>query len=197
LTSAATGSGQGSDRNQAIASGETLAAKRYALAAFDLAQEHADAAMWQRALRQIAEFMGDAEVRRVLENTRVSQDPKMALVAAALNDLPALPLNLARLLVRKNRTALAVDIVEQFEQLLEAQRGVSRARAVTAVALGDAEREALARRLRDQIGGEVVLETEVDPALLGGVVVQIGDRLIDASTRARLKALRENLIRAV
>jgi len=177
--------------------GENLAAKRYAVAAFELAQEHNDADAWLTAARQIAEFMGDPEVKRVLENTRVSQGPKQRLIDAALGDLPALPLNLARLLVRKNRTALAVDIAAQLEQLLEQQRGVSRARATTAVPLGDAEREALSRRLAQQTGGEVVLETAVDPELLGGVVVQIGDRLIDASTKSKLRALRENLVRAV
>ena len=177
--------------------GDSLAAKRYAIAAFELAREHNDTNAWLNAVRQIAEFMGDPEVRRVLENSRVSQEPKQRLIEAALNDLPPLPLNLAKLLVRKNRTALAVDIATQFEQLLEEQRGISRARAVTAVPLADTERNALARRLREQTGHEVILETSVDPALLGGVVVQIGDRLVDASTKARLKALRENLIRAV
>jgi F-type H+-transporting ATPase subunit delta len=175
------------------AEGENLAAKRYALAAFELAQEHNDTAAWLSAVQQIAEFMGDPEVKRVLENTRVSQEPKQRLIEAALGDLPALPLNLAKLLVRKNRSELAVDIARQFQELLEEQRGVSRARATTAVPLGDTERDALSRRLAEQTGGEVVLETAVDPGLLGGVVVQIGDRLIDASTRSKLRALRASL----
>lgn len=193
-----TSSGQAPDNEaQAPSEAESLAAKRYALAAFELAQEHKDADAWRDALRQIAEFMGDPEVRAVLENTRVSQEPKQRLVEAALGDLPPLPMNLARLLVRKNRTALAVEIAEQFERQLEEQQGISRARAITAVPLGDAEREALTRRLAEQTGGEVVLETEVDPDLLGGVVVQIGDRLIDASTRTKLRSLRDNLTRAV
>jgi F-type H+-transporting ATPase subunit delta len=195
LTNASTGSGQASDGAQPPAE-ENLAAKRYAMAAFELAREHDAADAWLGAVRQIAEFMGDPEVRRVLENTRVGQEPKQRLVEAALVDLPALPLNLARLLVRKNRTALAVDIADQFEQLLEQQRGVSRARATTAVPLDDSARSALSQRLAQQMGGEVVLETAVDPELLGGVVVQIGDRLIDASTKSKLRALRESLSRA-
>jgi F-type H+-transporting ATPase subunit delta len=178
-------------------SGDSLAAKRYALAALELAQERGDADAWLDAIRQIADFMGDREVRRVLENTRVSRDPKQRLVETALSDLPPLPLNLARLLVRKNRTSLAGEIAAQFEQLLEAQRGISRARAVTAVPMGDAERDALSRRLQEQTGREVVLETSVDPGLLGGLVVQVGDRLIDASTKAKLRALRESLVRAM
>jgi F-type H+-transporting ATPase subunit delta len=179
------------------AGGDSLAAKRYALAALELAQERGEADVWLDAVRQIADFMSDTEVRRVLEDTRVGRDPKQRLVEAALSDLPPLPLNLARLLVRKNRTSLAGEIAAQFGQLLETQRGISRARAVTAVPMGDAERDALSRRLQEQTGREVILETSVDPALLGGVVVQIGDRLVDASTRAKLRALRESLVRAV
>ena len=172
--------------------GESLAAKRYAQAAFELAGS--DLAGWQRAIEEIAEFMGDEEVRRVLENTRIPQEPKMRLVAAALADLPALPLNLARVLVRKSRTALAPAIDEQFRAMVQAQQGVRRAHATTAVPLTSAERDALGKQLEASTGHPVELETDVDPELLGGVVVQIGDRLVDASVRGRLDALRKTLV---
>ena len=123
---------------QVETSGEVIAAKRYALAVLALAQQHGDAPAWQSSLRQIAEFMGDPEVKRVLENTRVGQEPKQRLIGAALNDLPVLQLNFARLLVRKNRTALAGDIAQTFDRLLEEEQGVTRARATTAVPLNDA-----------------------------------------------------------
>jgi len=180
-----------------IASGDSLAAKRYALAALDIAKEHGTIAEWADALSQIGEFMTDPGVRRVLENTRVSQGPKQNLVNQALADLPVLPLNLARLLVRKHRTALAGEISSQFDRLVEADSGIEHARAVTAVPLSDAERVALEQRLQDQTGHRVILDIEVDPALLGGLVVQIGDRLIDASMRARLQAMRESLVGAL
>jgi F-type H+-transporting ATPase subunit delta len=163
----------------------------------EIAQSQGTSDAWARALDQMAEFMSDSEVQRVLENTRVDQEAKQRLVVAALSDLPGLPLNLARLLVRKNRTALARDIAGQFRQMMEDQAGISRAHATTAVALSDSERQALADKLRQQTGHDIVLETDVDPALLGGVVVQIGDRMVDASTRARLEALRESLSGAI
>jgi F-type H+-transporting ATPase subunit delta len=172
--------------------GESLAAKRYAQAAFDLAGS--DTAGWQRAVEEIAEFMGDAEVRKVLENSRIPREPKMRLVAAALAELPALPLNLARLLVRKSRTALAPEIAEQFRAMVAAQRGIQKAYATTAVPLTSAEQETLSQRLEASTGHPVELETDVDPELLGGVVVQIGDRLVDASVRGRLDSLRKQLV---
>lgn len=172
-------------------SGESLAAKRYAQAAFELAGS--DVAGWQRAIDEIAEFMGDEEVRKVLENSRVPQEPKMRLVAAALAELPAMPLNLARLLVRKQRTGLALEIAAQFRALVQAQEGVQQAHATTAVPLTTEEQQKLSQRLESSTGQRVELTTDVDPDLLGGVVVQIGDRLIDASVRGRLVAMRKAL----
>jgi F-type H+-transporting ATPase subunit delta len=141
--------------------------------------------------------MSEPEVKRVLENTRAAQDAKLQLLDAALNDLPAQPLNLARLLVRKKRTALAPEIAAAFRNLVQERSGIERVHATTAVALTDTERIQLQAKLRESTGHEVVLETAVDPELLGGLVVQIGDRLIDASTRSRLQALRRQLQGAV
>jgi len=106
-------------------------------------------------------------------------------------------LNLAHLLVSKGRTDAAVAIAEQFARLAEEHRGLARAKAITAVPLSEADLQTLTTRLREKTGRQVVLETEVDPSILGGVVVQIGDRLIDGSTRARLEALRDSLVGAV
>jgi F-type H+-transporting ATPase subunit delta len=187
----------GADRYQKIATGETLAAKRYALAAFQIAQEQGNVEAWRDGLAQIAEFMGDPEVRRVLENTRVTPEPKQRLIEAALGDIDPMPLNLARLLLRKHRTALAGEIAFAFGQLIETDRGITHAVARTAVPLSDTEKADLARRLQEQTGKEVILQVEVDPSVLGGVVVQIGDRLFDASTRAKLRAMRESLVGAL
>lgn len=174
------------------------AAKRYARAAFELAVAQGNVQAWSDALAQVGDFMSDPDVRRVLENTRVAQDAKLQLVEAALGDagLPPLALNVARLLVRKGRTALAAEVAAQFRALAEEREGIARARAVTAVELSEAERQTLAQRLEEQTGRRILLETAVEPRLIGGVIVQIGDRLVDASTRTRLEALRRQLVEA-
>ena len=174
-----------------------LAARRYAQAAFELAMQDGSTDAWSAALDAIAAFMSEADVKSALENTRFAQESKLQLVNAGLNDLPRLPLNLARLLARKGRTNLAGDIATAFKELVEGSKGIAHAHARTAVALNAAQRDAMAQSLGESTGKEVILETEVDPAVLGGVIIQIGDRLIDASTRARLAALRESLVGAV
>ena len=174
-----------------------VVAKRYARAAFEIAVEERQTAAWSQALGRIADFLGDREAARVLENTRASQEVKHRLIAAGLGDLPRTSLNLAHILVNKGRTALAPEIAQQFARMIEQHEGVARARAVTAVELSDTDLRALSQRLRDATGRQIVLETAVDPSILGGVVVQIGDRLIDGSTKAKLEALRDSLVGAV
>ena len=171
-----------------------LAAKRYAEAALALATEDGRLDEWLAALSQIASYMGEADIQRALENTRVSQDAKQRLLEAGLTGVPRLPMNLARLLVRKGRTALVADIAAQFEQLVEQRQGIARARARTAVQLSEEAKKEVISRLERETGLRILLETEVDPGLIGGAMIQIGDRLVDASTRARLAALRESLV---
>lgn len=179
-----------------MASGD-LGAKRYAQAAFELARESGALNDWAVALSEIGEFMGNQEVERVLENTRISSDAKLNLIEQALGTLPPLALNLARLLVQKGRTRLAGEIATEFRRLADESQGIEHAKAVTAVPLSDAEREALVNRLQSETGKRVVLETEVKPDLIGGLVLQIGDRMVDSSTRGRLQALRDSLVGAV
>lgn len=173
------------------------AARRYATAAFELAQEAGEAEAWAGALDQIAALFADPDVVRVMSNSRVPNETKLSIAREALKDLPALTVNLAGLLIAKGRTALAPAIAQQFRELLEESQGIVRARARSAVPLSKEEEEAIARRLGLETGKHVILETEVDPSLIGGLVIQVGDRLVDASTRARLEALKENLVGAV
>ena len=180
-----------------MAEESSTAAKRYAQAAFELAEQDGNLKDWQAALEHMAAFMSDRPVAVMLENTRVPEESKLRLIAAGLADLPALPYNLARLLVHKRRTGLAKQVASAFSQLVEQRLGIVRVRAVTAVPLTDPERQALIERLQRQSGHEIILETAVDPNLLGGLRLQMGDKLVDASTRARLEALRESLVSAV
>jgi F-type H+-transporting ATPase subunit delta len=174
-----------------------LAAKRYARAAFEVALEENALTPWSEALARIAHFVSDGDAARALEHTKVPLATKHQLIDAGLGDLPKTAQNLAHILVNKGRTALGSEIAREFSRLVEEHEGIARARAVTAVELTDADRQALTRRLSESMGRQVMLETSVDPAILGGVIVQVGDRLLDGSTKAKLEALRGSLVGAV
>lgn len=174
-----------------------LAAKRYAQAAFEIARERDELAAWHNAMASISAFLTVPDVKAAMEDARIPLDAKLRVAEQSLTDLGVTQLNFARILVRKGRIVLAAEIADEFNRLVEESEGIVRAIARTAVALSDAERGQLQQNLELRTGKRVLLETEVDPLLLGGLVVQIGDQLIDASTRARLSSLRESLVGAV
>jgi F-type H+-transporting ATPase subunit delta len=118
---------------------------------------------------------------------------KQALVKKALEGVEKEVLSLALILLRRGRTSLAPGIADAYQELLDEARGVSHATVTTAVPLTDEELEVVKKKLAEIAGGEVVVETKVDEEILGGVVVRIGDRLIDGSTRNRLLALKQQL----
>ena len=97
------------------------------------------------------------------------------------------------LLLRKKRMREFPVVVSKFEALVEKSQGIQRAQVVSAVPLAEAERERLHRALERMTAASIKLEAEVDPELLGGALVRIGDRVIDRSARTLLRAMAERL----
>ena len=172
---------------------QEVAAKRYAEAAYLLAKENGTEAAWADGLRGLAALFGDAQAQALFHNTRVPVEQKAQLVEKALAGVDPLVLNMARLLLRRARTDLGPQIAEAYQEILDGARGVSHATVTTAVSLSGDDLKAVQRRLAEITGGEVVVTPQVDETILGGLVVRIGDRLIDGSTKSRLLALKRRL----
>jgi F-type H+-transporting ATPase subunit delta len=86
------------------------------------------------------------------------------------------------------------EIAEQFEALADDAAGRVRATVTTAIPLSEADREALGKDLSRGLKKEVRLEARVDPAILGGLILEVGDRLTDASVAARLDQVRRRVL---
>lgn len=170
-----------------------VAAKRYAEAAYLLAREDRKEDAWSQGLAFMAALFGDPQAAAFLANTRVPAADKLQFVESSLAGVDTLVLNLARLLLRRGRTGLAPQIAEGYQELLDAQRGISHALVTSAIPLSGDDLQAVEKRLGELTGGTVIVETAVDESILGGLVVRIGDRLIDGSTRSRLQALKRQL----
>jgi F-type H+-transporting ATPase subunit delta len=170
-----------------------VASKRYAQAAFDIARETNDFDRWSADLQAIAELVAQPGVVDILGSSRVPSEAKGRLLQSGLAGIGPLALNLAHLLVEKRRIALAEQVRAEYQRLLDEHRGVAQATVLTAVPLSEDERQAVVRRLQELTGKEIVLETQVDPEILGGLVARVGDRLIDGSTRSQLLKLRRRL----
>ncbi len=171
------------------------AGKRYAQAAFAIAKEHGTVPAWRADLRDIAAVLTASDAAPVLINGRISLEKRLTMVERML-DIQPLALNLARLLVSKGRSLEAQAVSEAFDRMADADEGIELAEITTAVTLSAQEVSDIETRLGASLGKIVKATSKVDPLLLGGVVIKVGDKLIDGSLRTRLKQLRRELVAA-
>ena len=173
--------------------GTSSSARRYARAVFELAEQDGDVAKWSGHLAELRDLLSDPEVAAVLTNPTIDVEKRMELISAAPHVVDAEATNLAKLLIESDRVREIDGIVEDFERLADAAAGRVRATATSAVELSHAERDRLAEELSKRLGEEVRLEVVVDPRIVGGLKLQYGDRLVDASVATKLQQLRRRL----
>ena len=171
----------------------TAAAKRYARAVFELAQQEGTVDTWGRRTAKVRELFADPEVAAVLSNPTIPIGEREGLVATAPKLFDDEATNLARLLIESGRIAEAPEIDEEFQRLADDAAGRVRATVTTAVELESADRERVARELSKRLDKDVRLSVVVDPRILGGLKLQYGDRIVDASVATRLEQLRRRL----
>ena len=114
-------------------------------------------------------------------------------VAPATKGEPTAIGSLLSVLIRRGRIALIAQIAAAYGDLVDDRAGIAKARITTAVPLPDAQRASVVGRLEKTTGKRIEAEFAVEPTLLGGATVQVGDHLVDASLRAQLDALRDQL----
>lgn len=178
----------------------TVVARRYANAIFALSEKEGNEALTKRGeclaslKNAIAETPG---LDLTLRSPVVSIEEKRAVLGTLLEKLKAdkIVKNFCYLLADKKRLAFLRDIATRYEELLDSKKGIIRGRVITAIKLSDAERKEIESDLSKKSGGEIKLEFAEDASILGGMVLHMGDRVLDASLRAQLGMLRETFKR--
>jgi F-type H+-transporting ATPase subunit delta len=169
-------------------------ARRFAQAAFQIAQEADQLAEWRQDLTNIAQALENEELTTFLDSPQVPVKAKLKVLDEVLGDgVGPLPRNLVGLLASRSAVAAVPEIVDQFEAMLDAHQGVVRADVTTAVKLTADQVTALTKTLGEVVGADVKVETRVDPAVLGGMVARVGDRVIDGSLRTKLQAMKREI----
>jgi F-type H+-transporting ATPase subunit delta len=170
-------------------------ARRYAEAAMDIAVRDGTVEEWLASLDAATAALSDPTVTRVLANPALPyagrSQAAAQLLGTAIDDKPR---NLVLLLIRRGRIEQLPDVAREFRRLRDLREGIVHATVTSAAPLADDELAALRDRIESIAGGRVELELVVDPQLIGGVMVRIGDRLIDGSVRGRLEQLRTRLV---
>ena len=170
-------------------------ARRYAEAAFEIATRDGNVEVWRDQLQRARDVLSEERVSAVLANAGIPLAEREGLVTRLLGGtLDRRVLNLVQLLLRRRRIELLPRVVDEFIRLDNERRGIVTAEVTSAAPLTQAEVDELTARLQATTGGRVQLTFRVDPGLLGGLTVRLGDQLIDGSVRGRLARLRTQLL---
>jgi F-type H+-transporting ATPase subunit delta len=169
-------------------------ARPYAEAAFRLAREQGSLATWSETLDKLASLAASPDVASLIIHPNVSADQLVELFRAAVDGQSgAEASNFIRMLADNDRLAALPQIALLFEEMKHGEEGVKEAEIVSAFPLSEEQVATLARQLESRFQAKLEVVVTVDPSLIGGVRVVVGDKVLDASVRSKLDAMRTAL----
>lgn len=171
------------------------AARRYAEAAFEVATRDGTLERWRSELELAAALAGDRRAVAILSNPAIAVERRAGVLRDLLTDRVSQPvLNLLQLMLRRGRIEEMPRVASEYRRLDDERQGIVHATVTSSAELTQDEIRELTVRLEQSSGGRIALDVEVDPSLLGGLVVRVGDRMMDGSVRGRLQRLRNQLL---
>lgn len=170
-------------------------ARRYAQAVLELALEHNDLEAWRTDLQVLANVWNEPAQRAFLEDVRLSKQARLDRARSLFQgQLNPLALNLLLLLLARGRSFLIPYIARQFEDLERQREQSVVAEITTAFELTALQQAELRTQITQQTGKAATLHVQVDRSILGGLVIKVGDQLLDLSVRGKLQRLREQVV---
>ena len=173
-------------------SGASELAGRYAAALFDLADEGKKLDDVATDFRQLEEmFTENSDLRRLANSPVIRRDDQMKAMTVLLTKIgvSSLTTKFVGVLSRNRRLFALPQVITAYLAELSRRRGEIAAEVTSAHELSGSQRTALLEALKSALGGEVAIQQKVDPGLIGGLVVKVGSRLVDASLRTQLQKL--------
>ncbi|GIK71806.1 MAG: hypothetical protein BroJett021_07940 [Chloroflexota bacterium] len=153
---------------------------------------------WQQAFDQASKALSDKKLSALLaDSSKSSADKAAALEKALPADAPVEIVNLLKVMVDAGDAGLVDDVAGRVAQIASGRSEAIKAEITSAIDLTESEKEQLRKRLTDEYGAGLTFSFSVDPSLMGGLRVRVGDRLIDNSVATRLAALRESIAAVV
>ncbi|MCO4761420.1 MAG: F0F1 ATP synthase subunit delta [Myxococcales bacterium] len=171
-------------------------ARRYAQAMVELADADGSHAALRKTFGALTSaLLSVPESIALLSDPTVAKSARAKMLSEIMGQLQISgPIaNLAKLMLDKGRFAVLADVHASFEEMLDARTGRVTAEVTSAVPLDAAAQDKLVSTLAKRLGKEVVIETSTDPALIGGLVIKVGNTIYDASVKNQLGRLREQL----
>lgn len=175
---------------------ESTIARNYAEALVSLARRANDLEGWGQMIDEVAQAVqGDPRLLRFLETPRVSVEQKNAIIAKAFADrLPRLFVRFLEAVITHRRQHLIPEIAIEYHALVDDIEGRVHAEVALAREADEALTSGIAEQLSRVLGKRVLPHVRVRPEILGGVVVRVGDTVMDGSVRRRLSSLRARML---
>jgi F-type H+-transporting ATPase subunit delta len=173
-------------------------ARRYAMAVFDLARRNSTIERTLEDVKAIAQLFSNRRLAYLLREPKIPTQRKEKAIRQALADkvLPT-SLNLALLVVQRQLVDYMPAIAKELEQLVLDYNNQAIAQVTTAAPMDEQQRTLVQKALERMVGKSIIMQTRVDPSILGGVIARVGDEVIDGSVRYRLSALQRRLLDGV
>lgn len=174
---------------------DVLAAKRYADALFQLGKEKSILEQYSKDLRIVEEvFQDNEQLYEFLLHPKVSGEQKEKLITESLQGLHTDVVNTIKILVNRHRTTLIPSIVEAFIELVNDSMGIEVATVYSVRELTDEEKEELQTSFAKRIGKSTLeFETIIDPSLMGGIKIRVGNTIYDGSISGKLQRIERDI----
>lgn len=165
-------------------------ARPYAEAAFKLAREQNTLPAWSDALALISAVAADAQVAALIDSPQVNAAQLEGVIIGAIGKhLSGEARNFVQVLVQNRRLGVIGQIRESYEALRREHEGTMEATVVSALPVDDGLLKPLVSALEKKYGRKITARVELDPQLIGGLKIMVGDKVIDATVRGRLDAM--------
>jgi len=175
---------------------QSVIANRYAIALFELAQKTGQITEVHENLHVVKEvYQDNIELKQLLENPKLSMVEKKDLLTSLFKGANPLILNTLFVLLEKDRMNELVSLVNEFHELANDVSGIADAEVYSTRPLTEQEKTAISTTFANKIGKQSLrIENIIDERLLGGIRLQIGNRIYDSSLSAKLERLKKELI---
>ena len=172
-------------------------AKRYAQAAFDIAQASDSIQEWDEQLSMLAQASNIPEFASLMQAPEIKPEERSKTLESVIPSLSDGTRNLLMLIAKRGAVKVLPQVYSRFQELSDGAQGVVRVQVTSAIELTGVDQKRITEQLATSLGKEVKITTAVKPELLGGLVIRVGDRVIDGSAQQRLQALKGTLARGM
>ena len=175
---------------------QSVVAERYATAVFELAQQHGQTASIQEELNELKQaFRDNKGLNELLTSPKLSTAKKKGVIQTVFNGVNPIIMNTLFVLVDAKRLDEVLNVFEQFHKLANDAAGIADAKVYSTIPLTEMETNSISSTFAQKIGKQSLrIENIIDPSLIGGIRLQIGNQIYDSSLSSKLGKLKRNLI---